>query len=216
MNNTSTNEIIFNPKTLSEADRLKKYLSQINKAVRDDIVDCNQLTEENGKMCYILECQGTDYSKSNSAQKTLIRTWDFLIQGEKPNTFQVYTLQMDYKSQLIVDGPLKDNWVKQQLKENPDTDIEDYRFIGIYDSHVKKSAIYNGKEHYFEGNYYETKPTSLSIMGALYQQLKHETAFQPIKNIFFKHVVPLADQKAIQGEQFYNQVVSKHVQQTSR
>ncbi len=216
MNSVLSNEIIFNPKTISDAGRVKKYLNKINKAERNDIVEYNEWIEENGKTCYILDSIGIDYSKSNADEKACIRTWDFLVQGEKPNTFHVYSLQMDYKSRLIFDGPQKDEWVKQQIKENPNADIEDFQYIGIYESHIKKSAIYNGKDHYFESSYYGTKSNSLSVIGELYLQLRHEIAFQPIKDIFFEHVVPPSDQKAIKGRQLYNQIVSKHIQQTSR
>lgn len=202
---SSTKEIIFNPKTLTEINRLKRYLNQINKADRTGATEnYSRWINEEGKHCYLLDSKRVDFFKSTPGKTCNIYTWDFLIQGEKENTFQLYSLQADFLQQYIMDGPEKEQWIQQQMKENPESKDEDWRYMGIYKSEIDKCCIYNGNEQYYEATYFHQKQkrqslNSLSFLGEVYQQLKHETAFGPIKNIFFNRILPKTDQKVIAG-----------------
>lgn len=216
---SSTKEIIFNPKTVTEANRLRRYLNQLNEADRTgETEEYTQWTNEKGKQCYLLDSKKIDFSKSTSGRTHYIRTWDFLVQGEKPNTFQLHSLQVDYHQQYIIDGPEKEQWIKQQLKENPGTTDEDWRYMGICRSELDKCAIYNGTQHYYDATYFNQSMhgqplSSLSFIGDLYQQLKCEMAFDPIRNMFFEHVVPQKDQMRINSLRQPQTFANRHRQE---
>lgn len=194
MHTLTNGEIIFNPKTISDAKRLKKYLMQINSAERKE-AESSAHAFQNGqqKPCRLLTSQGSFDDKSTFKMHYRYHTFDFLIPGKKENTFNVYTIQLNFHQSLIPDGPQKEAWIKQQVAENPGTTDEDFRYEGTYETHLDECVIYTGKEQVFSTLRFQND-SQRSVLAQAYDCLKNEPSFKPVREAFYSLLLPKAEQ----------------------
>lgn len=197
MHTLSNGEIIFNPKTISDDKRLKKYLMQINCAERKEAESSACSFQQNGqeKPCRLLSSHGSYNDKSTFKLHYRYHTFDFLIPGKKENTFNVYTIQLNFHQALIPDGPQKEAWIKQQVAENPGTTDEDFRFEGTYETQLDECVIYTGKEQVFSALRLNND-SQCSVLAQAYDCLKNEPSFKPVKEAFYNLLLPKTERIA--------------------